>query len=401
MPARRNVGRSLFASLPIDLRQSLRSQSFDKPEEVRVKAEQILQIPSSGLLSTQPQSESGGEDEEEEHAGPSGTTAESSSIAKAVEVMPGNGIVKSRRTEPIIPKYDLAHAASITPTGRTVNAGKKRKKGRRPVTNPLNPYLGHAWDCTSDGLVERYTDYHNVPKDLIKYFAQRRLYFPLYDQLPVLLDHTGWFSITPQPIAQHIAQRCKCDLIIDAFCGVGGNTIEFAKTCERVIAIDNDLTRLKLARHNALHHGVADRIEFILGCYTDFVRAFNKTNEGREENVDVVFLSPPWGGIDYLNTPSSTYPLSSILPIHGAELFDLTTTLTPNIAYYLPRNTDLKELSTLARTLESEVGVEVGGEDANGNREGRTREWVEIEEEWVGEKLKAITAYFGGLVADE
>jgi len=43
----------------------------------------------------------------------------------------------------------------------------------------------------------------------------------------------GWFSVTPERIARHIASRCQCDLIIDAFCGVGGNTIQFAYTCER------------------------------------------------------------------------------------------------------------------------------------------------------------------------
>jgi len=43
----------------------------------------------------------------------------------------------------------------------------------------------------------------------------------------------GWFSVTPERIARHIASRCQCDLIIDAFCGVGGNTIQFAFTCER------------------------------------------------------------------------------------------------------------------------------------------------------------------------
>jgi len=56
---------------------------------------------------------------------------------------------------------------------------------------------------------------------------------PKYDTLPLLLDDTGWFSITPQPIASHIADRCSCDVIVDAFCGVGGNAIEFARTCER------------------------------------------------------------------------------------------------------------------------------------------------------------------------
>lgn len=43
----------------------------------------------------------------------------------------------------------------------------------------------------------------------------------------------GWFSVTPEKIAEHIAERCQCDLIIDAFCGVGGNAIQFAFFCER------------------------------------------------------------------------------------------------------------------------------------------------------------------------
>ncbi len=43
----------------------------------------------------------------------------------------------------------------------------------------------------------------------------------------------GWFSVTPEKIARHIAKRCRCDVIVDAFCGVGGNTIQFAFTCQR------------------------------------------------------------------------------------------------------------------------------------------------------------------------
>ena len=40
------------------------------------------------------------------------------------------------------------------------------------------------------------------------------------------LDVESWFSVTPEAIAQHIAERCRCDVIIDAFCGVGGNAIQ-------------------------------------------------------------------------------------------------------------------------------------------------------------------------------
>ena len=47
------------------------------------------------------------------------------------------------------------------------------------------------------------------------------------------LSSEGWFSATPEKIAEHLASRCQCDLIVDAFCGVGSNAIQFAYTCER------------------------------------------------------------------------------------------------------------------------------------------------------------------------
>lgn len=39
--------------------------------------------------------------------------------------------------------------------------------------------------------------------------------------------------MTPEKVAKHTAKRCKCDVIIDAFCGAGGNAIQFAFTCEK------------------------------------------------------------------------------------------------------------------------------------------------------------------------
>lgn len=48
---------------------------------------------------------------------------------------------------------------------------------------------------------------------------------------------------------------------------MGGNAIQFAFTCERVIAIDMDPVKLACARQNAAVYGVADRIEFILGDF--------------------------------------------------------------------------------------------------------------------------------------
>jgi trimethylguanosine synthase len=242
------------------------------------------------------------------------------------------------------------------------------------------------------------------------------------------LDEEGWYSVTPERVADQIAERCRCDTIVDAFCGVGGNTIAFAKTCERgefffwycgmrvlkfgrgaVIALDTNPTRLALARHNAVLYGVADRIEFILADYLSFARSYLSLPSTSTRKIDVVFLSPPWGGPSYLSgsnietaeatnediisenvTPVEVHPeytLASIQPIHGAKLFELSRRISCNIAYFLPRNTKLEEISALL--------------DDSQSRDDTAPEVVEVEEEWMGSKLKALTCYFGGLVSGQ
>ncbi len=70
------------------------------------------------------------------------------------------------------------------------------------------------------------------------------------------------------------------------------SSLQFAFTCERVIAIDIDPHKIRLARNNAKVYGVEDRIEFIVGDFFDVVPTLTA--------ADVIFLSPPWGGPDYL-----------------------------------------------------------------------------------------------------
>lgn len=242
-------------------------------------------------------------------------------------------------------------------------------------------------------------------------FSQRKRYFTLYDE-GCLLDEEGWYSVTPELIATQIAERCQCDTVLDAFCGVGGNAIAFAKTCEHgmhvpnlfhlcltrvlltVIALDISPVRLALARHNAVIYGVADRIEFVLADYISFAHGYISRPAGKRP-IDIVFLSPPWGGPDYLlqgddgvefvseqtYTSPERHPefsLANIKPVHGADLFHLTRKITHNVAYFLPRNTNLVEISALLTDSAPE-------------------EKVEVEEEWMGTKLKALTCYFGGL----
>ncbi|KZS94862.1 S-adenosyl-L-methionine-dependent methyltransferase [Sistotremastrum niveocremeum HHB9708] len=288
---------------------------------------------------------------------------------------------------------------------------KKQKRSQKEKQKERRSSVRGKYDASD--LVTRYTNEAHVPEHLKKYFAQRYRYFSLYDQ-GCLLDEEGWYSVTPEALAQQIAERCRCDTILDAFCGVGGNAIAFAQTCERVIAMDISPIRLALARHNAAIYGVEDRIEFILGDYVSFAKSLmtpeeDGSNSQPRRKIDVVFLSPPWGGPSYLTSqgtndsthaslpgtgsePEESHPsynLAALLPIPGAELFTLTRRITPNIAFFLPKNVDLKEISEL---------VQSSGSTTPESEPDPATEMIEIEEEWMGSKLKALTCYFGGLV---
>ncbi len=129
-------------------------------------------------------------------------------------------------------------------------------------------------------------------------------------------DEEGWFSVTPEVIAKHVAERARCDLVIDAFCGIGGSAIQLAMTCERVIAIDIRPEAIQLARHNAAIYGVADRIEFIVGDSLALLPHMR---------ADVVLLAPPWGGPAY--SLSSKFDLESMITIPGGgvHLYNLVS----------------------------------------------------------------------------
>lgn len=230
-------------------------------------------------------------------------------------------------------------------SGRSKKKGKKNKsvsnaglKRKRPVIPP---------EIADD-------------RSMMKYWAQRYKLFSKFDN-GIKLDKESWYSVTPEKIAEHIAERCRCDVIVDAFCGCGGNAIQFAFTCERVIAIDIDPVKINNAQHNANVYGVADRIEFIVGDFFELAASLK---------ADVIFLSPPWGGPDYLS--KEIYNIED-MGIFGLKAFRLAKQVTENLAYFLPRNTAVEELMQLA---------------GPGNR-------VEIEQNLLNNKVKTITAYYG------
>ncbi|VDN04599.1 unnamed protein product [Thelazia callipaeda] len=311
-------------------------------------------------------------------------------------------------------------------------------------------------------------DIFKSDKDMPKYYSQR---FRLFSRLNegILMDRgqffffihflhlndlkkiaEGWYSVTPEVIAAHIADRVvimKDIIVLDGFAGVGGNCIQFALKGAYVIALDMDHVRLRCAKRNAEIYGVADRIDFICTDFFNFCKFHSHTlrrsklNMGKkrtnmtpstrcdksklwrnknktvgncklvEENakdklevvdlmtndmttsreanehdgydsgiialnvpvIDAILLSPPWGGPSYLK--SKVFSLNDMEP-KGDTTFRVARDLSHNIAYYLPRQTNTKELITLSK---------------------KTGGIVEIEQAVVNKKVKAITAYFGNL----
>lgn len=283
---------SMFSALPPTLKRALRSQPRLESVVATTVVHRQEQDPTPRLLPTQPPSEA-----DEPEAGIPDVESESSDMDMDSD-SEGEGSDKENVRPATAPRPAESESPSASDIGSAVIS-------RRVETMPLEANADHPWDCT--GLVPRYTDAGSLPKELRKCklppllrqlipdWWQRHSLFPAYSRLPLLLDETGWFSVTPAEIAAHIAERCRADVVLDAFCGLGGNAIAFARTCERVIAMDNDPTRLRLARHNALYHGVADRIEFVLCDFIEWARAHEKTGQVDRELIDVVFLSPPWG----------------------------------------------------------------------------------------------------------
>ncbi|GKY95086.1 hypothetical protein MPSEU_000472700 [Mayamaea pseudoterrestris] len=196
-------------------------------------------------------------------------------------------------------------------------------------------------------------------QELAKYWTQRRRLFRHFDQ-GIQLDESGWFSVTPEQIADHTAiqvrelvnqhyqhtstsnqQSKQPFVILDAFGGCGGNLIAFAKLIPNalVVAVEVNRSKLKMAAMNANIYGIpSDRIVFcecnalfvLEHCYKDGQFVLDQPLTTPEAalalmaampppveteiciggyqlgGIDVlprmvhaVYMDPPWGGVDY------------------------------------------------------------------------------------------------------
>ena len=227
----------------------------------------------------------------------------------------------------------------------------------------------------------------SCPPDVeTKYFAQRYELWSKYDS-GVAIDTESWYSATPESIATHIASRCwkwygsRCTesttqesriaaqpsslalgnekngpqlTFVDGMCGCGSNAIQLALFFDKIIAVDIDPRKIEMAQHNAKIYGVAKKIEFHTSdvfelLENELLPRFQKSNEetqqGGQEELCGVFLSPPWGGPLYSLT--AYYDLRDTNP-STLDLVAACRGLTPNVVLYLPRNIRAEQATLLA-----------------------------------------------------
>ncbi|XP_003376563.1 trimethylguanosine synthase-like protein [Trichinella spiralis] len=192
---------------------------------------------------------------------------------------------------------------------------------------------------------------YNAKKDkfLRKYWRRRHDLFSLFDR-GIALDRESWYSVTPEKIAKHIAKRCKFASVVDAFCGAGSNAIHFSLAGLKgekkalsflLTAVDIDPEKIKLAKHNAAIYGVQDSIEFLCA---DFMKIYKNLS------ADFVFLSPPWGGPEYLN--HDVYDVKRMNRLNGKNIFKRALQISPRIVYFLPRNSSILQIIHLAEPVD-------------------------------------------------
>ncbi|CAN8074842.1 unnamed protein product [Agarophyton chilense] len=235
-------------------------------------------------------------------------------------------------------------------TKRISNAGSKASRIARKVSQRLNVGVMHIKKNIQ------------APKRLEKYYFQRYRLFHRFDE-GVIMDDESWYSVTPEKIARHIAGRfAGRQLVVDLYSGAGGNSIQFALNGAYVIAVEISQSRIDIARNNARVYGVEEYIEFVAADVMDALKMMKERNMV----ADGIFLSPPWGGPGYQE--SESYDVGVFKAV-----VDLARMVSKDVSVLVPRN--------------------VCGDNV--------LKWFgpcELEWNYLGNKVKTVTIYFGDLI---
>ena len=335
------------------------------------------------------------------------TTVEGSSNTNNVAVVPDASLLVNNDSSPTVKIHFNVDNAFISL--------QRAPSAKAPLTKyPYQHFHPRPNGDCGDGILNPYPtlEVNN------KYWAQRKRLFSRYDE-GIKMDKEGWFSVTPEAIANHLASRvvkmhnCTGLVLFDAFAGCGGNAIAFARRPEvsLVLCSDTDIDKLRQVANNARVYGIGKEKIILLHCNAcSVLEAFRdgkllqndlqstrKTGEAKScegyklgglellpGRIDSIFLSPPWGGMDYEQVGKRNYDIEKCIILHrddgstcnGEELLQLSANAQRCVLFFLPRNLD--------GVLLGRSALKAGYHEA-----------IEVEQNNLNGKLKTITTYFG------
>ena len=288
---------------------------------------------------------------------------------------------RALRSSPVIvpvqaavsPPPSLVVAESVLPTKK-----KNSKKKGLPVVNTLvegYQVIGNGKETVIATMSKTQVEFSKTTfrSDItkkpdyvpLKYWNQRYSIFSKFDD-GILLDEESWYSVTHECIAKCIASRLKDYTVMDGFAGAGGNIIQFAST-GKTIAVELDPIRIEMLKTNAEIYGVLNNIQFIQG---DFLEVASQ-----ESPIEVVFMSPPWGGPDYVK--SKKYDLFAMITPAISQIMETCNKITQNVVLYLPRTAHPAQIVQLFKHMPE------------------VQRKIHFELFCVGSKVKTICCYMG------
>jgi|GEM_PF-175653 len=159
---------------------------------------------------------------------------------------------------------------------------------------------------------------------------------------------------TPEIVAGYRAERLKCSVIADICCGIGSQSIAFARNCRKVYAIDNDERKIRYAKMNAESFGIKN-ITFICADI------FDETTISKIKDADIIFCDPE----------------------RAAEEEERSIERIPFVKWLL------EKYSIITKNMAFEIPPQLGPEKIDFNCE---KEYLSL-----NNKLNRLTLYFGDL----
>jgi len=150
--------------------------------------------------------------------------------------------------------------------------------------------------------------------------------------------------VLPENVAAYIGNRIRCDILIDAMCGTGTSSIQFAKFCNQVIAIDINPAAIKKAYQNSKTMKSAYNIDFM---NANFLQMKNLS-------ADTVFLDP----IDKRGpNPTKKFSIFKHASPNPRELVAKALETSRSIAIKFPADVIFEEIAELLHSAVGEYGV--------------------------------------------